>query len=117
MASLDDILTVQKNAVVALNNVQQALAAQNATATSNTLTGATFITAGPGRLLSFVVTVAGSATGSIYNTASPTGGTASNTLVAIPNTVGIYECNLIFNAGLVVEPGTGQSVNVSYRVG
>jgi hypothetical protein len=117
MASIDDILTVQKNAVIALNNVQQAIAAQNATNTSDTATSSTFITVGPGRLLSFVVTVAGSATGSIYNSASPTGGTASNRLVTIPNTVGIYECNLIFNAGLVLAPGTGQSVNVSYRVG
>lgn len=117
MASLDDILTTQKNGVVALNNVFQALAVLNPTATSATVTSSTLILAGKGRLLSFSVVVAGSANGTIYNAGTPTGGAAANALVATPTTLGVYPVNMIFTDGLVVAPGTGQSINVTYSQG
>lgn len=117
MASLDDILTTQKNGVVALNNVFQALSILNPTTTSSTVTSSTLIIAGKGRLISFSVVVAGSANGTIYNAGTPTGGAASNALVATPTTVGVYAVNMIFNDGLVVAPGTGQSINVTYSQG
>lgn len=117
MASLDDILTTQKNGVVAINNVFQALAILNPTATSATVSSSTLIIAGRGRLLAFSVVVAGSANGLIYNTGTPTGGAASNALVATPTTVGVYPVNMIFTDGLVIAPGTGQSINVTYSQG
>lgn len=117
MASLDDILTTQKNGVVALNNVFQALAVLNPTATSSTVTSSTLIIAGKGRLLSFSVTVAGTTNGTIYNYGTPSGAGAANALVATPTTVGVYQVNMIFTDGLVVTPGTGQSVNVTYSQG
>lgn len=117
MASLDDILTTQKNAVVALNNVFQALNTLNPTTTSSTVTSSTFIIAGRGRLISFSVVVAGSASGLIYNAGTPTGGAAANALVATPTTIGLYNVNMIFTDGLVVTPGTGQSINVTYSQG
>jgi hypothetical protein len=117
MASLDDILTTQKNGVVAINNVFQALAVLNPTTTSSTVTSSTLIITGSGRLLSFSVVVAGSANGLIYNTGTPSGGSASNALVATPTTVGVYPVNMVFTGGLVIAPGTGQSINVTYSQG
>ena len=117
MASLDDILTTQKNGVVALNNVFQALAILNPTSTSETVTSSSLIITGKGRLLSFSVVVAGSSSGLIYNSGTPTGGSASNALVGTPTTTGVYPVNMIFTDGLVISPGTGQSVNVTYSQG
>jgi hypothetical protein len=116
-ASLDDILTTQKNGVIAINNVFQALTVLNPTATSATVTSSTLVIAGKGRLLSFSVVVAGSANGLIYNAGTPTGGSASNALVATPTTVGVYAANMVFTDGLVVAPGTGQSINITYSQG
>jgi len=117
MASLGDILTTQKNGVVAINNIFQALSVINPTVTSATVTSSTLVIAGSGRLLSFSVVVAGSASGLIHNAGTPTGGSASNALVATPTTLGVYAANMVFTNGLVVVPGTGQSINVTYSQG
>ena len=117
MASLGDILTTQKNGVIAINNIFQALSALNPTVTSTTVTSSTLILAGSGRLISFSVVVAGSANGLIYNAGTPSGGTAANALVATPTTVGVYAANMVFTNGLVIAPGTGQSINVTYSQG
>ena len=117
MASLSDILTTQKNGVVALNNVFQALSTLNPTDTSATVTASTLVLTGRGRLISFAVVVAGSANGFIYNAGTPGGGAAATALVATPNTVGVYPANMVFTNGLVIAPGTGQSVNVTYSRG
>ena len=116
-ASLDDILTAQKNGVVALNNIQQALASEVATVTTSVATASTFLLTGQGRLLRFSVTVAGTTVGFVHNSATPTGAAATNALVACPNVIGVYECNVVFNAGLVIAPGTGQSISVTYLLG
>jgi hypothetical protein len=117
MASLGDILTTQKNGVVAINNIFQALSALNPTTTSATVTSSTLVITGSGRLLSFSVVVAGSANGLIHNSGTPSGGTAANALVATPTTVGVYAANMVFTDGLVVVPGTGQSINITYSQG
>lgn len=117
MASLDDILTTQKNAVIALGAIQKALNANIATHTTPVATGSTFVASGAGRLLRVSVLVAGSTTGFVHNSATPTGAASSNALVACPNTIGVYEANVVFNAGLVIAPGTGQSLSVTYTLG
>lgn len=115
-ASLDDILTAAKNLVVALNNVQQTLEEHNEEYTSTTVTASTLIIAGTGKVLSFCVTVAGTTNGTINNSATTGGAAAANVLAAIPNTIGVTLCNLMFTDGIVIVPGTGQSVNVTYRM-
>lgn len=117
MASLGDILTTQKNGVIAINNIFQALSALNPTVTSATVNTSTLVIAGNGRLISFSVVVAGSANGLIHNAGTPSGGTAANALVATPTTVGVYAANMVFTNGLVIAPGTGQSINVTYSQG
>jgi hypothetical protein len=81
------------------------------------VTGNTLVIAGSGYLSRFVVLVAGSAVGGIYNASTVAGAAATNQLCVTPETVGIFEAGLVFTNGLVIVPGTGQSINVTYFVG
>jgi hypothetical protein len=117
MASLDDILTTQKNGVVAINALNNITLGAAGTVTSVTVTGPTVVFVGSGRLVNFAVLVAGSANGFIHNASTAGGVTAANALCATPNTVGVYQCGQIFTNGLVIDPGAGQSVNVTYSSG
>lgn len=116
MATLDDVLTTQKNGVVGLNNINQTYAYLGGTITSSTVTSQTLTVTGSGRLVSISVIVAGTTNGTVNNAQSTGGVTAANALCAIPNTIGVYQCGCAFTAGLVVTPGTGQSVNVTYSL-
>lgn len=125
MASLADILTTQKNGVIAINgiatNVLSVISAINTTlrreqgtATSGTVTASTLIRSGSGYVARVCVVVAGTTEGSVYNASSTGTVAAGNRLFAVPNTVGVYNLGQVFDAGLVLTPGTGQSLNVTY---
>lgn len=116
MASLDDILTTQKNGVVAINAYNNTTLGVSGTLTSVTVNADTVIFIGAGRLVNFCVVVGGSASGMIYN-ASSTTTTAPQALCAVPTTVGIYPSGQLFTSGLVILPGAGQSINVTYSSG
>lgn len=118
MATIDDILTTQKNGVVAINNLSQIFKSYNeGEATSQTVTSSTLITVGGGRLISVTVVIAGSADGFVYNASTIAGIDATNALCASPfAAVGTYTVGAKFTNGLVVEPGTGQSINVTYSL-
>jgi hypothetical protein len=116
-ASLDDILTTQKNGVVAINLYSNTLLRGQGTTTSSTVTGATLIVSGRGYIVNYSVVVAGSAAGSIYNAASTSSTAAANKLCTTQTTANIYPVGQVFSNGLVVEPGTGQSINVTYSLG
>jgi hypothetical protein len=116
-ASLDDILTAQKNGVVAINNLSQGTLRGLGTQTSATITTATVIYVGAGYLVNFSVVVAGATAGTISNTGAVSTVAAANALCVIPNTVGVIKLGQVFSTGLVVTPGTGQSVNVTYSPG
>jgi hypothetical protein len=116
-ASLADILTTQKNGVVAINGLAQATARSFGTQTSSTVTSATVIYVGKGYLVNFSVVVAGTTAGTISNTGDTATVAAANALCAIPATVGVVKIGQVFSNGLVVTPGTGQSVNVTYSPG
>jgi len=117
MASLDDILTAQKNGVVAINNLTNSNLKFQGTATSATVTANTLVISGTGRLVNFAVLVAGSAAGGIHNSSSVAGATATNQLVTTPMIIGVYPVGMIFQNGLVIKPGSGQSINVTYAIG
>lgn len=117
MASLDDIATIQKNGVIAVNTLNQTLQRIYGSNTSLTAAANTLVFTGPGRLINVSVTVAGSAVGAVHNSSTVAGATATNMLAAIPNTVGVHPMNLLFTAGLVIVVGTGQQFNVTYSVG
>lgn len=121
MASLDDILTTQKNGVVAVNALNQTTINQIGAITSVTLSNPATVFSGSGRLVNFCVVYGGSDVGGIYN-ALEYGGLdpatpVSSQLCAIPTTTGVYPAGLIFTSGLTVVPGPGQFVNVTYSIG
>lgn len=116
-ASLDDILTTQKNGVVAINNLSASISREQGSVTSTTVSADTLMITGRGYIASFSITVAGSGSGTINNAQSVALSSASNVLCATPTTIGVYRAGLIFTNGLVVRPGTGQSINVTYSLG
>ena len=116
MANLDDVLSTLK----LLNNQLSAWVSAQRRAqgnlTSALITTGTLVITGPGRLVSMTVIVAGSA-GAIYNSATVAGAAAANELAVIPATIGIVQLGMEFNAGLVVVPGSSQTVVVTYFAG
>lgn len=114
MASLDDILTTQKNGVIAINAFNQTLLRGQGVSTSQTISANTTISSTKGYLVSVSVVVAGTTPGKIYNATSNTTAIASNLLAVVPNTTGIYSLGLNYNSGIYIEPGSGQSLNITY---
>jgi len=112
MASLDDILTAVKNAVVAMNNISQTMTYIVGNSTFASISVTTLVSSQPGRIARVSITTAGTTTGNIYD-ANATGVT-TKPIFTIPNTIGIIEVNLPVSSGVVVTPGTGQVVTVSY---
>ena len=84
---------------------------------SVTVAAQTLVVAGSGILWGYSVTVAGSAAGTVNNAATAGAAAAMNALVVTPATVGAVQTLLAFNTGLVLTPGSGQSVNVTYSLG
>lgn len=117
MASLDDILTTQKNGVVAINGYTSTNLRAQGTYTSATVTANTLVISGRGYLVSWSVLNAGSAPGFIYNYNAATGYSAPNALCSTGSAIGIFPAGLVFTSGLVIVPGTGQSINVTYFLG
>lgn len=75
MATLDDILTTQKNGVVGINNLSLELKAlynsylyNSGQYRSATVTARTEVARGSGRLVALIILAAGSAAGTIYDT-------------------------------------------------
>lgn len=99
--------------VVAINGWNTTTKKNAGTTSSTTVTAATVVATGNGRLVNISVVVAGSTTGFVYNAASTTV-TASQALAAAPNTIGTYANGSNYTVGLVVVPGTGQSLNITY---
>ena len=114
MATLDDIVTVQKNGVIGLNNLSATFSYFLGEQTSSTVTSSTLVIAGGGRLVNFSVVVAGTTSGLIHNAATTALAAAGNAFAATPTTLGVYQCGQHFSNGLVIVPGTGQSINVTY---
>jgi hypothetical protein len=114
MASLDDVVTTSKNIVIALNNNAQTNLSIQGTKTAVSLTSTKSVSNTSGRLVNVVVLVAGSTAGGIYDASSVAAAGTTNKIYVIPNTVGLYVVNLPIVNGIVVEPGSGQTVTISY---
>lgn len=112
-ASLSDILTAIKNVAVNIANLGQTLLAINGQQTAPAIAGGPLLQKlGPGRVAFVNVTVAGTAPGAIVD-ANSAAATAP-VIYVIPNAVGSVFVNLPISLGLVVIPGAGQTVTVSY---
>jgi hypothetical protein len=119
VANLDDIVTVLKNGVVAMNDLTAALNSFRQIYTQsigdNTYLGASdsnLVYTGAGRLVNVIVT--GTAGGTIHDAATVATATTSNVIYNIPTTASLYQVNVPFFNGLVVKPGAGVTVSMTY---
>jgi hypothetical protein len=115
MSSLSDILTAAKNIAVAINNVGQIYLRVQGAQRSATMTTTSLVASGQGRLASVSVIVAGSTEAIIYDSNLAT--SLTNTLAVVDNLLGVTVINMPYNNGLVVVPGTGMTLVVSYSEG
>lgn len=123
MANIDDLVTVQKNGVVAVNALTAALDAFRViytyyvgNMTSVGITDSSLVATGPGRLVNLFVSVA-AAGGTVHDASTVAGATASNVIFPIPNATGITQINVPFFNGLVVKPAAASTVGVTYSGG
>jgi len=114
MASLDDILTTQKNGVQGINGLNHTTQNLAGTVNSYEISASTYLATAAGWMAKVSVIVAGSTTGTIYDANSVGTAVTGVRLAIIPNTVGIYTINMPVNKGIVITPGTGMIVAVSY---
>ena len=112
MASLDDMLTTAKNVVTAINGLAQTYLAVNGSRISPDITAATLLKIGSGRVAMVSIIIGGSNSGTIYDTNNAS--LTNNPIFTIPDTPGIIFVNLPVVNGIVVVPGTGQTVSVSF---
>lgn len=111
-ASLSDILTVAKNLAQAVNALAQAYLNVQGAQNFAGITAPTVIKTSSGRVAVISVTVAGSAPGMVYDAAAL--GVTTKPLCVIPNTTGPFVANLPTSFGLLVVPGSGQTVSGSF---
>lgn len=113
-ASLSDILTTTKNIVTALNgeivNSTYLAGSKNFTGVS----AQTIISTSPGRVVTIIVCVAGTTTGSVWDASTLATAIAPRLLYTIPTALGFYTINLPINYGIVITPGTSMVVSGSY---
>lgn len=110
--SISDILTAIKNIVTALNNASQTYLNVNGTLNAPNIGVATVVKTASGRIATISVLKAGTTPGTVYDGASLTD--LSKPLGVIPNTVGVFSVNIPASFGILVTPGTGQTVTVGY---
>lgn len=84
------------------------------TALNKTAAAAAMIQTGVGRICKVIVNTAGSAPGSINDSATPSSA-AATTVFTIPNVVGIYDVDMPLALGLSLTVGTGQVLSLSYQ--
>ena len=84
------------------------------TSNAYNITAATVVKAAPGRLIRISVIVAGSAAGTANDCLTTGAAADANEIAAIPNTVGVVCVEWPCATGIVIVPGTGQTVAVSY---
>ena len=111
-ASIGDILTAAKNIVTAINGAAQAYINVNGSISATSITSATLLKTGAGRIATISVVASSATTGAIYDTNSAS--STANKIGVIPATVGITIWNIPYTNGLVVVPGSGQTVTISY---
>lgn len=100
--------------MVAVNGLTQAYLSVEGSASAENISAAMLLRKGPGRVARVSVTTAGTTVGSVHDAASTTLTAASVLLATIPNTVGVTIINMPVENGLVITPGTGQVLSVSY---
>jgi hypothetical protein len=114
MASLDDLLSAHKNVVQGVNNWGQITSNLAGIKNSGEISTTTLLTPKLGWVANVSVIVAGSTTGTIYDAPNIRQAGTGNRIYIIPTTVGVTSVMLPVDTSIVVTPGTGQIVVVSY---
>ncbi len=83
--------------------------------TALNISAATVVKSGVGVICRVNVTTAGTTAGSVYDFNATTGEGAANLVASIPDVVGNYEVYFKCSTGILIVPGTGQVVSVSYE--
>jgi hypothetical protein len=114
-ASLSDLLTAVQHVASNIAQAAQTYLSVNGSQSRSGLTataGAQLLKQGAGRIAYVNVTVTGTANGALVDSANPAATTP--VLAVIPTAMGSYWVNLPFNLGLVVIPGAGMTLSVSF---
>lgn len=112
MAALDDLLSAVKNVVTAINGAAQYYAQVNGLQTKGAITAPILLKQGAGRVATVSTINGGTANGTIYDSTDVT--SSANPIYTIINTPGVVHVNMPVSFGIVVKPGAGQTVAVSY---
>jgi hypothetical protein len=96
------------------NGNLRTISANIATNSALNITTATVVKATPGRAILLSVLVAGSGVGGVYDHATTAGVGAANEIFIVPETVGTYTLDWPCAVGIVVVPGTGQTLALTY---
>ena len=110
--SPSDQLTVWRQLTQAVNNLAETLV--NITGAQNfpEISVTTLVKTGVGRCCLVSVTTAGTTEGQVFDTSLVT--STANLVSLIPQDVGVYVLNIPVALGIVINPGEGQVVTVSY---
>jgi len=84
------------------------------TNTAKNITAATVIKAVAGRVCVVSVIQAGSGAGGIYDLNTTSGSGVANAICVVPDTQGVFSVDMPCSTGILVVPGTGQTLAVSY---
>lgn len=78
------------------------------------ITAATVIKAGPGVVVSIGVLVVGTSVGTVNDCLTTGAAAVTNQVAPIPEAVGTYAIGALCATGIVVVPGTGQTLAVMF---
>lgn len=124
MASLDDVVTVQKNGVIAVNALVKELSAFKeiyaSVIGSKSVGGIVeeiLVLSKPGRVVGISVAVAGAVEGTVHDTSVVASADNSNAILAIPISVGFYPVNFPVENGIVLKPAASSVVGIVYTEG
>jgi len=93
----------------------QVVSLGEANSRSLNITANTVVKTTPGFIVSVSVVVAGSAAGGVYDATTIAAGVAATQIAVTPATAGVYAVNFPATSGIVVKPGTGQTIAISYN--
>lgn len=112
MTNLTDMLTAVQNIPTAINKLATTYLNVQGLQTLADISAATIVKNSSGRVATITVTTVGTSTGKVYDQSALT--PLVRAIFVIPEAVGIYVVNMPTSYGILVVPGTGQSVAVSY---
>jgi hypothetical protein len=114
LASLDDILTTQKNGVQGINSVADTQLLLAGKQNYKEISSATVVKGSAGWVARVCVLQTGSDVGNIYDATLTSGAVTGFRVGVITNTIGYQDVMMPFSTGIVVTPSNGMIVTVSY---